>query len=64
MARGAWLATVYGVAKSQTQLTDSHTHTHTHILVRETDDKQVNKNIINLKFCNSCLEEKQTSAKF
>ena len=31
MDRGAWRATVHGVAKSQTQLSDSHTHTHTHI---------------------------------
>ena len=29
MDRGAWRATVHGVAKSQTQLSDSHTHTHT-----------------------------------
>ena len=26
MDRGAWWATVYGVAKSQTQLSDQHTH--------------------------------------
>ena len=30
MDRGAWWATVHGVAKSQTQLSDFHTHTHTH----------------------------------
>ena len=30
MDREAWRATVYGVAKSQTQLSNSHTHTHTH----------------------------------
>ena len=30
MARGAWQATVHGVAKRKTQLNDSHTHTHTH----------------------------------
>ena len=30
MNRGAWLATVHGVAKSKTQLSDSYTHTHTH----------------------------------
>jgi len=30
MVRGAWRATVHGVAKSWTQLNDSHTHTHTH----------------------------------
>ena len=33
MDRGAWWATVYGVAKSQTWLSDrvcTHTHTHTH----------------------------------
>ena len=29
MDRGAWWATVYGVAKSQTRLS-THTHTHTH----------------------------------
>ena len=28
--RGAWWATVYGVAKSWTRLSSSHTHTHTH----------------------------------
>ena len=30
MDREAWWATVHGVAKSRTWLTDSHTHTHTH----------------------------------
>ena len=30
MDRGAWWATVHGVAKNQTQLSDSHTDTHTH----------------------------------
>ena len=30
MDRGAWQATVHGVAKSRTRLSDSHTHTHTH----------------------------------
>ena len=31
MDRGAWRATVHGVAKSQTLLsTHTHTHTHTH----------------------------------
>ena len=30
MDRGAWWATVYGVAKSWTWLSDKHTHTHTH----------------------------------
>ena len=31
MDRGAWQATVHGVAKSWTQLsTDTHTYTHTH----------------------------------
>ena len=30
MDRGAWWATVYGVAKSWTRLSDKHTHTHTH----------------------------------
>ena len=30
MVRGAWRATVHGVAKSWTQPNDSHTHTHTH----------------------------------
>ena len=28
--RKAWQATVYGVTKSWTQLSDLHTHTHTH----------------------------------
>ena len=27
MDKGAWWATVYGIAKSQTQLTNTHTHT-------------------------------------
>ena len=40
MVRGAWWATVQGVAKSQTQLSAhthmrAHTHTHTHIAVKE-----------------------------
>ena len=31
MERGAWRATVHGVAKSRTRLSDfTHTHTHTH----------------------------------
>ena len=30
MDKGAWPATVCGVIKSQTQLTNSDTHTHTH----------------------------------
>ena len=30
MDREAWQATVHGVAKSRTQLSDSDTHTHTH----------------------------------
>ena len=32
MDKGAWWATVYGVAKSQIQLS-THTHTHTHTFV-------------------------------
>ena len=41
MDRGAWWATVYGIAKSQTQLTtDTHTHTHTHARTY-TDDSSV-----------------------
>ena len=30
--RGAWQATVHGVTKSWTRLSDTHTHTHTHTL--------------------------------
>ena len=30
MDRGAWWATVYGVAKSLTRLSNTHSHTHTH----------------------------------
>ena len=30
MDRGAWQATVHGVTKSRTRLSDQHTHTHTH----------------------------------
>ena len=30
MNRGAWWATIHGVANSQTQLSDFHTHIHTH----------------------------------
>ena len=30
MDRGAWQATVHGVTKSQTLLSNHHTHTHTH----------------------------------
>ena len=29
MDRGAWRATVHGITKSRTQLSDQHTHTHT-----------------------------------
>ena len=32
MDRGAWQATVHGVTKSQTQLSDTQTHTDTHTL--------------------------------
>ena len=32
ISRGTWWTTAYGVAKSQTQLNDSHRHTHTHTL--------------------------------
>ena len=31
MERGAWWATVHGVTKSWTILSDSHTHKHIHI---------------------------------
>ena len=36
MNRGAWRATVHGVTKSQTRLTERllHTHTHTHTHTR------------------------------
>ena len=30
MDKGAWRATIHGVAKGQTQLSDSHTYTHIH----------------------------------
>ena len=30
MDKGVWWATVHGVKKSQTQLSNTHTHTHTH----------------------------------
>ena len=30
MDRGAWWATVHGVVKSWTQLSNTHTHTHTY----------------------------------
>ena len=33
MDRGAWQAIVHGVAKSWTQLSNSHTHTHTQRVV-------------------------------
>ena len=35
MDRGAWWATVHGVTKSQTQLSDINTHTHMHIVGKE-----------------------------
>ena len=65
MDGGDWQAAVHGTSKSWTPLTihthththihththtHTHTYTHTHILVRGTDDKQVNKNIINLRY--------------
>ena len=34
MDRGAWRATVHGVAKSQAPLTDKHTHTRAHTHTR------------------------------
>ena len=38
--RGAWQATVHGVAKSQTQLSAHvHVHTHTHTHIRNTKNK-------------------------
>ena len=33
MDKGAWQATVHGVAKNQTQLSDEHTHTYHYSLV-------------------------------
>ena len=30
MDRGAWWATIYGITKSRTQLSDQHTRAHTH----------------------------------
>ena len=33
MDKGAWQATVHGVAKNQTQLSDEHTHTYLYSLV-------------------------------
>ena len=38
MDRGAWWATVYGVAKSWTQLSNTHTHPHTHKLTAAIED--------------------------
>ena len=35
MDRGGWQATVYGVAKSRTQLHDEHKYTHTHTHTQE-----------------------------
>ena len=51
MDRGAWQATVHGVAKSWTRLRDfthtqTHTHTHTH-----TQAQQSTESIINVKQC-------------
>ena len=41
MDRGAWWATVHGVAKSWTQLsTDTHTHTHASVEVKEAEVDQ------------------------
>ena len=48
MDRGAWWATVQGVAKSQTQLRDSHTHFN-HKTARtqiSTDNEQINCGVI------------------
>ena len=49
MDRGAWWATVHGVAESWTWLSDTHTHTHTQRYVRvclevQAQPSEVNKN--------------------
>ena len=38
MDRGGWWATVHGVAKSWTRLSDTHTHTHTHTHTRRWEE--------------------------
>ena len=35
MDGGVWRATVHGVTKSWTRLSDTHTHTHTHTMEKE-----------------------------
>ena len=40
MGRGAWQATVHGVVKSWTRLSNSHIHTHTHT---HTHDKALSR---------------------
>ena len=41
MDKGAWQATVHGVANSWTQLSDTHTHTHTHTHVSFIEKQKV-----------------------
>ena len=54
MDRGAWQATVYGVAKSQTH--NSHTRTHTHTgKESEKEYIYVNHFAVHLKWCNSTI---------
>ena len=38
MDRGAWQATVHGIAKSQTPMSNEHTYTHTHTHIKEPND--------------------------
>ena len=43
MDRGAWRATVHGVPKNQTCLSDSLTHTHTHTHTHTSGSGQIKK---------------------
>ena len=48
MERGAQQAIVHGVAKSRTQLSNTHTHTHTHTLVNHlsSPSQSINKHFL------------------
>ena len=57
MERGVWWATVHGVTKSQTQLSD---WAHTHISCRQNTKEERISESINRNFINICKEKNKT----